>query len=153
MRFGVLIVTLIAAIFVSQKYTQEQIPNIPIENGSTISAVTTNSETGTTHSLENTLTYIKEHGALPSYYLTKKEAAARGWIPSRGNLGDIAEGMMIGGDIFTNAQHLLPSAPHRVWREADFEYTGGSRNAKRILYSNDRLVFVTRDHYKTVAEK
>jgi hypothetical protein len=103
-----------------------------------------------THTLNETLTYLHDHGTLPEYYLTKAEASKRGWQPSRGNLCDVAPGMMIGGDVFTNAQHLLPSAPHRVWHEADFDYACGNRNADRILYSSDGLIYTTTDHYKTV---
>ena len=103
----------------------------------------------TDHSLSHTVAYLKERNTLPAYYLTKKEATAKGWIPSKGNLAVALPDMMIGGDIFTNAERQLPRAPGRVWREADFEYTNGTRNAKRILYSNDGLIFVTYDHYKT----
>jgi ribonuclease len=102
------------------------------------------------HTLEETVTYIRTHRTLPEYYLTKAEAAQRGWRPSEGNLCDVAPEMLIGGDIFTNAQKLLPVAKGRVWYEADFEYTCGTRNAKRILYSNDALIYITTDHYKTV---
>lgn len=104
------------------------------------------------HSLGATVAYIREHHALPPWYLTKKEASRRGWLPSKGNLADVAPHMMIGGDVFTNSQHLLPSARGRVWYEADFDYTHGTRNAKRILYSNDGLVYVTTDHYQTVTD-
>lgn len=102
------------------------------------------------HSLDETVAYLREHGGLPDYYLTKAQASARGWKPSEGNLADVAPGMMIGGDHFTNSQHLLPSAKGRLWYEADFDYVRGTRNAKRILYSNDGLIYVTYDHYQTV---
>ena len=46
----------------------------------------------------------------------------------------------------------LPSAPGRTWYEADIDYTYGKRNLKRILYSNDGLVFVSEDHYQTFYE-
>jgi len=36
--------------------------------------------------------------------------------------------------------------------EADINYTKGKRNAERILFSNDGLVFVTYDHYDTFVE-
>lgn len=59
---------------------------------------------------------------------------------------------MIGGDIFKNADEKLPVATNRVWREADFDYTNGFRNHKRVLYSNDGLIFATFDHYHTFYE-
>ncbi|MBR6509972.1 MAG: hypothetical protein IKT38_05145 [Clostridia bacterium] len=31
-------------------------------------------------------------------------------------------------------------------------YKGGYRNSQRVIYSNDGLVFVTYDHYKTFFE-
>ena len=102
------------------------------------------------HPLGDTISYIHTHHALPDYYLTKKAAEAKGWQPSKGNLCDVVPGMLIGGDVFTNSEHLLPSAPGRVWYEADFDYTCGNRNAKRILYANDGLVYTTTDHYRTV---
>jgi len=33
--------------------------------------------------------------------------------------------------------------------QADIDYISGYRNDSRILYSNDGLIFVTYDHYKT----
>jgi hypothetical protein len=104
------------------------------------------------HSLIHTVSYLRTHGELPNYYLTKREAATQGWVPSEGNLGEVLPGMMIGGDIFGNSERLLPAKKGRVWREADFDYKEGTRNAKRILYSNDGLIFVTYDHYKTVTQ-
>jgi ribonuclease len=100
--------------------------------------------------LSETVTYIKEKGTLPEYYITKEEAAVRGWKPAKGNLCDVLPGRVIGGSIFTNAQRLLPLARGRIWYEADFDYSCGGRNAKRILYSSDGLVYITTDHYKTV---
>ncbi|MFZ2593788.1 MAG: ribonuclease domain-containing protein [Minisyncoccia bacterium] len=102
------------------------------------------------HATEKTIAYLREHGSLPDYYLTKREASKLGWVPSRGNLCEVAPGMYIGGDIFTNAQKLLPTAKNRKWYEADFDYACGNRNARRILFSNDGLIYITYDHYKTV---
>jgi len=39
-----------------------------------------------------------------------------------------------------------------IWREADLFCTDEYRGKKRILYSNDGLVFVTYDHYHTFVE-
>ncbi|MBN8833323.1 MAG: hypothetical protein ABS68_01665 [Niastella sp. SCN 39-18] len=97
--------------------------------------------------------YIKAHGELPPYYITKSEARRLGWNPSTGNLCEVAAGKAIGGDIFTNRQALLPVKIGRTWYEADLDYACGRRNAHRVLFSSDRLLFVTYDHYKTVEEK
>ena len=59
---------------------------------------------------------------------------------------------MIGGDEFLNDKEKLPRAPGRTWYEADIDYMYGKRNLKRILYSNDGLVFVSEDHYQTFYE-
>ena len=46
----------------------------------------------------------------------------------------------------------LPSAPGRKWFEADINYKGGYRQSDRLLFSNDGLIFVSYDHYKTYYE-
>lgn len=48
-----------------------------------------------------------------------------------------------------NRNGHLPSAPGRVWYEADINYSTGYRGVERILFSNDGLIFVTYDHYQT----
>ena len=89
---------------------------------------------------------------LPEYYVSKEEAERKGWIRSKGNLAEVLPGKMIGGDIYKNRNGKLPNIPGREWREADIDYISGYRNYSRILYSNDGLVFVTYDHYKTFYE-
>ena len=59
----------------------------------------------------------------------------------------MGEGMSIGGDRFGNREGLLPGDD--VYYECDIDYDGGYRNAKRIVYSNDGLIYYTNDHYKT----
>jgi len=59
---------------------------------------------------------------------------------------------MLGGDEYDNGNNHLPNAPGRIWYEADINYTSGKRNKERILYSNDGLIFVTYDHYRTFIE-
>ena len=89
---------------------------------------------------------------LPSYYVTKEEALSAGWDSINANLSNVLPDKMLGGSIFENRRGLLPDAPGRTWFEADFDFTGGYRNQKRILYSNDNLIFVSYDHYKTFYE-
>ena len=89
---------------------------------------------------------------LPNYYISKKQARKLGWQDWKGNLNDVLPGKMIGGDSYKNKEGKLPSAPGRVWYEADINYESGYRNRQRILYSNDGLVFVTYDHYQTFYE-
>lgn len=92
--------------------------------------------------------YIHKNGRLPDNFITKEQAIKLGWTTGK-DLDKVAPGKSIGGDIFTNAEKSLPSAPKRVWRECDINYNGGKRGADRILYSNDGLIYSTSDHYKT----
>ena len=97
--------------------------------------------------------YLKEHGELPEYYITKSEAKSLGWVPSKGNLCEVAPGRAIGGDIWTNRQKSLPTKSGRRYFETDLNYNCGNRNADRVVFSNDGLVFVTHDHYRNFEER
>ncbi len=96
--------------------------------------------------------YFFHCGELPSYYLTKDEARDMGWDSKEGNLHEAIPGRMIGGDLFWNNEVKLPDAPGRVWHEADVNYTYGYRGRHRIYYSNDGLIFMSYDHFKTFIE-
>lgn len=96
--------------------------------------------------------YIDLYGELPDNYLTKKEARELGWVAQEGNLWEVAPDMSIGGDYFGNFEELLPETLDRDYYEADIEYEGGSRNAKRLVFSNDGLYFYTDDHYESFDE-
>lgn len=95
------------------------------------------------------LCYLKQ---LPTNYLTKSAATKLGCKFKQGNLSEVLPGKEIGGDVYINKEKKLPDKENRVWREADFDYTKGYRNDKRILYSNDGLLFATYDHYHTFYE-
>jgi hypothetical protein len=96
--------------------------------------------------------FIKKHNKLPDNFITKKDAKKLGWSPSRNHLSDVAPGKSIGGDVFMNHEKKLPYRKGRIWREADIDYKKGRRNGKRILYSDDGLIYKTEDHYKTFQE-
>ena len=93
--------------------------------------------------------YIHAYGQLPSNYITKKRATELGWVSEEGNLSDVLPGKSIGGSAFGNYEKLLPEAEGRKYYECDIDYTGGYRNAKRLVYSNDGLIYYTEDHYNT----
>ena len=59
---------------------------------------------------------------------------------------------MIFGGIYDNDDNKLPTAKNRIWYEADINYQRGHRNAERILFSSDGLLFVTYNHYETFFE-
>ncbi len=92
--------------------------------------------------------YIHTYGKLPGNYLTKREAEERGWESHKGNLAKVLPGMSIGGDHFGNYDKKLPEKKGRIYRECDIDYVSGGRNAKRIIYASDGLVFYTDDHYE-----
>jgi hypothetical protein len=103
---------------------------------------------GTYTSKEEVAAYIKEYGELPSNYITKEEARSHGW--SGGSLEGSVSGMSIGGDRFGNYEGLLPKKDGRTYTECDIDTLGASsRGSKRIVFSNDGLIFYTEDHYKT----
>lgn len=93
--------------------------------------------------------YIVKYNKLPSNFVTKKEAKAQGWDSSKNYLSDVLPGKSIGGDKFGNFEKKLPNKKNRTYTEADVDYKGGKRNAKRIVFSNDGLIYYTDDHYNT----
>ena len=58
----------------------------------------------------------------------------------------------IGGNIYLNKEMKHPQNQGRIWCEADFDFIDGYRNSKRILYSNDGLIFASYDHAQTFYE-
>lgn len=93
--------------------------------------------------------YLLSYKKLPDNYITKAQAQALGWVASKGNLAEVAPGKSIGGDVFSNREGRLPAKSGRTWREADINYISGFRNADRLLYSSDWLIYKTTDHYET----
>lgn len=99
-------------------------------------------------SKEDVALYIHTYGCLPANFITKSEARALGW--DGGGLEDYAPGRCIGGDRFGNYEGLLPDADGRKWTECDIDTLGrSSRGAKRIVFSNDGLIYYTDDHYES----
>lgn len=95
--------------------------------------------------------WLQEYKKLPPNYIDKTELLETGW--SRGKSpADYAAGKMVTMGCYNNFDGHLPAASGRIWHEADINYHGGKRNSQRILWSNDGLIFVTYDHYKTFVE-
>ena len=103
---------------------------------------------GSYTSKEDVALYIHQYGHLPGNFISKRDAEKLGW--SGGSLEPYAPGMCIGGSRFGNYEGLLPEAPGRTYTECDIDTLGASgRGAKRIVFSNDGLIFYTDDHYKS----
>ncbi len=107
-------------------------------------------EDGTYTDRDHVALYLHLYGKLPSNFITKKDAEALGW--PGGSLKNYAPGKSIGGDRFGNNEGKLPKKSGRKYYECDIDYKGGSRNAKRIVYSSDGLIFYTDDHYETFTQ-
>jgi len=105
-------------------------------------------EYGSYTTKEDVALYIHTYGHLPENFITKAEARKLGW--EGGSLESYAEGCCIGGDTFGNREGLLPKAEGRKYTECDIDTLGkSSRGAKRIVFSNDGLIFYTDDHYES----
>ncbi len=103
---------------------------------------------GSYTSKEDVALYIHIYGELPKNFITKKEARALGW--ENGSLEPYAPGMCIGGDWFGNYEGLLPEEEGREYHECDIDTLGKKkRGAKRLIYSNDGLIYYTEDHYES----
>lgn len=107
---------------------------------------------GNLEAFANVLQYINQTGDLPDCYLTKAEAEAWGW--QRGSdLWRVAEGMAIGGNQFQNREGLLPRRYNGRYVEADLDYDGQRRDARRIVFVKDAggqwLIWITLDHYES----
>ena len=100
------------------------------------------------YSAEEVALYLVTYGELPSNFITKNEARDLGW--EGGSVQRYKEGAAIGGDKFGNREGILPKASGRQYYECDIDTDGkSSRGAKRIVFSNDGLIYYTEDHYET----
>lgn len=105
-------------------------------------------ENGVYTSKEDVALYLHLYGRLPDNFITKKEAQALGW--PGGSLEPYAPGKCIGGGRFGNYEGSLPQKQGRSYTECDIDTLGAaSRGAKRIVFSNDGLIYYTDDHYET----
>jgi len=123
--------------------------SITAENDQAENADRTIREDGRYSSKEDVAMYIHLYGELPDNFITKKQAEKLGWESDEANLWEVTDQMSIGGDRFGNREGLLPNADERQWYECDINYKGGYRGAERIVYSNDGLIYYTKDHYES----
>ncbi len=100
------------------------------------------------YSAEDVAMYLVTYGELPANFITKNEARDMGW--EGGSVERYQEGAAIGGDKFGNREGILPKAEGRQYYECDIDTNGeSSRGAKRIVFSNDGLIYYTEDHYES----
>ena len=104
-------------------------------------------EDGTYSSKDDVARYIYIYGHLPSNFITKKEAEELGW--QGGSLEPYAPGKCIGGSHFGNYEGLLPEKDGRTYTECDIDTLGADkRGAKRIVFSNDGLIYYTDETFE-----
>ena len=100
------------------------------------------------YSAEDVALHLITYGELPENFITKSEARELGW--EGGSVQRYKEGAAIGGDKFGNREGILPKASGRQYYECDIDTDGASsRGAKRIVFSNDGLIYYTEDHYES----
>lgn len=105
-------------------------------------------EDGAYYSAEDVSLFLVTYGRLPDNFITKSQARDLGW--EGGSVEEYAPGCAIGGDVFGNREGLLPKASGRIYYECDIDTDGyHSRGSRRIVYSNDGLIYYTPDHYES----
>lgn len=109
-------------------------------------------EDGSYTSRDEVALYLHTYGKLPKNFISKKDAEEQGFRFGEGDFGEAFPGMSVGGSRFGNYEGQLPEKSGRRYYECDIDYQGGRRNAKRIVYSNDGLIFYTDDHYKSFTQ-
>lgn len=127
---------------------QQDVQNAPSEDADMPDETAQIDEDGSYTTKDDVALYIHTYGHLPDNFITKKDAQALGW--PGGSLEPYAPGKCIGGSRFGNYEGLLPEADGRTYTECDIDTLGAdSRRAKRIVFSNDGLIYYTEDHYKS----
>lgn len=129
--------------------TENTVEEAPPESQPSESEETSLAEDGWYSSKEDVALYLHLYGRLPDNFVSKADAQAAGW--TGGNVERYTgEGTAIGGSRFGNYEELLPKAEGRTYQECDIDTVGASsRGAKRIVFSNDGLIYYTDDHYES----
>ena len=148
LKLGLALMMVLSLLGCASSPTPQITPAVPLPTEETITV----QEDGWYSTKEEVVEYLEAYGHLPENYITKKEAQALGWDNAKGNLWDVAEGKSIGGDRYGNYEGKLPKKNGRNWKECDIDYVKGNRNAKRIVFSNDGLIYYTGDHYKSFSK-
>ena len=124
---------------------KEEDADAPADTAEAVPAI---AEDGSYTTKEDVALYIHTYGHLPGNFITKKDAQALGW--TGGSLEPYAPGKCIGGSHFGNYEGILPEKEGRSYTECDIDTLGADkRGAKRIVFSNDGLIYYTEDHYES----
>lgn len=95
-------------------------------------------------SKEDVALYIKTFGKLPPNYIKQSEFSKL--VLQFGSVEEVVKYKCIGGDVYANKEGLLPAERRRVYRHCDIGVFGSTdRGSKRIVYSNDGLIYYTED--------
>lgn len=145
LRILLIVLLVVAFLYVRAILQVNYAPEDPAEDsGETVEPKL--DEDGSYYSKDDVALYIYTYGKLPSNFITKKEAQKLGW--EGGSVEKYAPGKAIGGDTYSNYEKTLP-AGHK-YKECDIDTKGQkSRGAKRIIFSDDGLIYYTEDHYET----
>lgn len=140
--------------FTAEKPVSSEINSAPVSSSETpVSSENEESkpaidEDGHFFDKKNVALYIHTYGHLPENFITKDEARDLGW--EGGSVEKYAPGCAIGGDKFGNYEGQLPKAKGRTYYECDIDTDGyHSRGSRRIVFSNDGLIYYTHDHYES----
>ena len=139
------VILLTLAVFSSCTYTAQPVEREDVSKTTKSQAIDKN---GSYTSKDDVALYIHTYGELPKNFISKKQAERLGW--DGGSLERYAPGKSIGGSYFGNYEGKLPKKKGRTYYECDIDTKGKrSRGPKRIVYSNDGLIYYTPDHYET----
>ena len=131
----------------SKEVLQTEAPQEP-EDTAAEESVPPIDEDGIYTTKDDVALYIYTYGKLPSNFMKKSQAQKLGW--TGGGLDRYKKNACIGGDRFGNYEGILPEKRGRFYTECDIDTLGkNSRGAKRIVFSNDGLIYYTDDHYES----
>lgn len=127
---------------------QQDAQNAPSEDADTPDETAQIDEDGSYTTKDDVALYIHTYGHLPDNFITKKDAQALGWRAGRSSPTRRANALAAADSATTRIS--WPEADGRTYTECDIDTLGAdSRGAKRIVFSNDGLIYYTEDHYKS----
>lgn len=127
---------------------QQDAQNAPSEDADTPDETAQIDEDGSYTTKDDVALYIHTYGHLPDNFITKKDAQALGWRAGRSSPTHRASALAAAGSATTKVS--CPRRTDAPTPNATSTRLGAdSRGAKRIVFSNDGLIYYTEDHYKS----